>query len=68
MICKPKDDGNLGIWKKNQGSTYVVTTTGVTTIQLGGGRQLQVVTQGWSLMNPTMCHLYWNRDGCDGDE
>ena len=26
------------------------------------------VTQGWSLMNPTMCCLYWNGDGCDGDE
>ena len=25
-----------------------------------GERQLWVVIQGWLLMNPTMCHLYWN--------
>ena len=35
MICKTENDGNLEIWKKDQGSTYVVATTGVTT-QLGG--------------------------------
>ena len=36
---------------------------------LGGGkRQLQVVIQGWLLINPAMCHLYWNGDGCDGHE
>ena len=36
---------------------------------LGGAeRQLWVVTQGWSLMNPTMCHLYWNGNEWDGDE
>ena len=44
MICKTKYDGNLEIWKKDQGSTYVVITIGVMTAWLGGGRQLQVVT------------------------
>ena len=35
----------MEIWKKDQGSTYVVVTTGVMTTWLGsGGRQLQVVT------------------------
>ena len=44
MICKTENDGNLEIWKKDQGSTYVVATTGVMTTQLGEGRQLWVVT------------------------
>ena len=53
------------------GSTNAVNTTVVTTAWLGREeRQLWVVAREKSLLNPTMCHLYWNGDegGWDGDE
>ena len=42
MICKPKNDGYLEIYKKKQGSTYVVTTTGVMTTWLRKGGKAAV--------------------------
>ena len=41
-IFRPKNDGNLEIWKKDQGSTYVVATMGVMTTRLGRGGKAAV--------------------------
>ena len=58
MICKLKNDGNLEIWKKDQGSTCVVTTTGVMTTQLGGGKGSCGWLLGSSCERAPLCATY----------